>query len=99
MVVYGKHIKALCIFLCSFLTGTAVAVAQAEPMNQVWQWSVELKEVISNETNDHPQAFLWIPENCRQVRAVVIGQHNMIEEGIFEHPVFRKTMSDLGFAV
>ena len=65
---------------------------------QVWQWSLKVDSVISNETNDHPQAFLWIPENCKQVRGVVFTQHNMIEEGMLEHPVFRKTMTELGFA-
>lgn len=66
---------------------------------QVWQWSVAVDSVVSEETKDHPTAFLWIPEACKQVRGVVVGQHNMIEEGIFEHPVFRKAMTGLGFAV
>ena len=65
---------------------------------QVWQWSVKVDSVASGETRDHPRTFLWIPENCRQVRAVVFAQHNMIEEGILEHPAFRKTMTELGFA-
>jgi hypothetical protein len=63
-----------------------------------WQWSVAVNSVTSGETNDHPRAFLWIPANCRQVRGVVFGQHNMLEEGIFEHPTFRNAMADLGFA-
>ena len=63
-----------------------------------WQWSVEIKELISEETNAHPSAYLWIPENCKQVRAVIIGQHNMTEETIFEHPEFRKNMGKLGIA-
>lgn len=63
-----------------------------------WQWSVEIKEQISEETNAHPSAYLWIPENCRQVRAVIVGQHNMTEETIFEHPVFRHNMGKLGIA-
>ncbi|MEJ6979719.1 hypothetical protein WG906_04615 [Pedobacter sp. P351] len=63
-----------------------------------WQWSVEVKGVISNETTDHPTAFLWIPPNCKQVRGVVVGQHNMLEEGILEHTKFRKTLTQLGFA-
>jgi hypothetical protein len=66
---------------------------------QVWQWSVQVDPVISSETKDHPVAFLWIPENCKQVRGVVVGQHNMIEEGIFEHPDFRKAMTEIGFAI
>lgn len=63
-----------------------------------WQWSVELDGFVSDETKDHPRAFLWIPENCKQVRAVLIGQHNMTEETIFEHPAFRATMGKLGIA-
>ena len=63
-----------------------------------WQWSVEIKDFVSEETNDHPRAFLWIPENCKQVRAVLLGQHNMTEETVFEHPKFREAMSELGIA-
>lgn len=66
--------------------------------SQVWQWSVKLNNSISPETNDHPQAFLWIPENCKQVKGVVFGQHNMIEEGMLENSYFRKVMTELGFA-
>ncbi|SDD11915.1 hypothetical protein [Niabella drilacis] len=65
---------------------------------QVWQWCVSVDRMVSSETGDHPQAYLWIPENCKQVRGVVFAQHNMIEEGMLEHPVFRKTMTELGFA-
>lgn len=65
----------------------------------VYQWSVPVTSMVSTETNEHPKAFLWIPDNCRQVRAVVVGQHNMCEETIFDHPVFRETMSELGFAI
>lgn len=63
-----------------------------------WQWSVEIKELISEETGGHPSAYLWIPENCKQVRAIIVGQHNMTEETIFEHPEFRKNMGKLGIA-
>lgn len=66
---------------------------------QVWQWSVLVDSVTSGETKDHPVAFLWIPENCKQVRGILIGQHNMIEEGIFEHPDLRKAMTEIGFAI
>ncbi|MXN90762.1 hypothetical protein GR160_05940 [Flavobacterium sp. Sd200] len=66
--------------------------------NAVWQWSIPVTPVISTETGAAPQAFLWIPENCRQVRGVVIGQHNMSEEGILEHAYFRKKMAEAGLA-
>ncbi|QDA62622.1 hypothetical protein FHG12_16820 [Hymenobacter jejuensis] len=65
---------------------------------QVWQWSVPVQEVVSPETNDHPRAFLWIPPQCKQVRAVVVGQHNMLEEGVLEHPEFRAELARLGIA-
>jgi hypothetical protein len=63
-----------------------------------YQWSAPVDEVISTETNEHPRAFLWVPPACQRVRAIVIGQHNMQEEPILEHPVFRKAMAELCFA-
>ncbi|WP_249225970.1 hypothetical protein [Bacteroides xylanisolvens] len=81
----------LVVLLSLFMQVAKVAAAP-------WQWSVEIKELISEETNTHPSAYLWIPENCKQVRAVIIGQHNMTEETIFEHPEFRKNMGKLGIA-
>ncbi len=84
-------IKKICFILILVFTITAVNA-------QVWQWSVAVDSVVSPETNDHPRAYLWIPENCRLVRAVVFAQHNMIEEGILEHALFRKTMRELGIA-
>ena len=81
----------LVVLLSLFMQVAKVAAAP-------WQWSVEIKELISEETNAHPSAYLWIPENYKQVRAVIIGQHNMTEETIFEHPEFRKNMGKLGIA-
>ena len=73
-------------FLFVWMTLCAGLVVRADA---VWQWSIPI---------GNGRAFLWIPENCRQVRAVVIGQNNMIEEGILQHPVFRKEMAKLGIA-
>lgn len=75
-----------------------LALPAAMPQAAEYQWSTTIDTVISPETNDYARAFLWIPPNCRQVRAVVIGQHNMEEEGILEHPALRKTLADLCFA-
>lgn len=44
------------------------------------------------------RAFLWVPPSSARVRAVVVGQNNMIEEGILEHRAFRATLSELGIA-
>jgi len=54
-----------------------------------WQWSVP---------DGDARAFLWIPPECKQVRAVVVANHNMIEQGILEHPAMRKTLAGLGIA-
>lgn len=83
------------IQLISFL----LLLSQTIASTSVWQWSVDVTGFVSSETNSHPRAFLWIPEDCQQVKSVVFGQHNMCEEAIFEHPDFRKTMSELGFAI
>jgi len=80
------------ILLLLFSFGFKLALAQE------WQWSAPVDGMISTETNAAPKAFLWIPPGCKQVRGVIIGQHNMLEEGIFEHPAFRKAMSDIDFA-
>lgn len=76
----------------------AITCMHSSLQSQVWQWSVKVDSVISPETSDHPQAFLWVPEKCRRVRGVIFTQHNMVEEGMLEHPHFRKTMEDLNFA-
>lgn len=60
-----------------------------------WQWSVP---VSPGRADDLSRAFLWIPPTCKSVRGVVLGQHNMEEIGVFEHPSFRKTLAELGFA-
>jgi len=55
----------------------------------VWQWS---------EPVDGGRAFLWIPGDCKKVRAIVFGQDNMIEQGLLEHPAMRRTLAGLGIA-
>lgn len=81
------------IFIILFSTTNLIA------QTTQYQWSVPVTSIISSETKESPKAFLWIPENCNQVRAVVLGQHNMTEETIFDHPKFRKEMAKLGIAI
>lgn len=66
---------------------------------QEYQWSVAIKGFVSEETKDNPRAFLWIPQNCKELRGIIFGQHNMCEEAIFDHPFFRKAMSEIGFGI
>jgi len=63
-----------------------------------WQWSVAVDPVAPPNSKEQPRAFLWIPPDCQQVRAVVFGQNNMIEEGILEHREFRRQLTRLGMA-
>lgn len=89
--LFLARLFTLIIPACLLLNSSALAT--------VWQWSVPITSVVSSETQDHPRAFLWIPPNCKQVRGVVVGQHNMEEETIFENPLFRKAMAELDFAI
>lgn len=65
----------------------------------MYQWSVELTGYISPETGKAPNAYLWVPEGCRQVKAVLIAQQNMTEEAIFKMPSFQKRMKQLDVAL
>jgi hypothetical protein len=78
--------------LALFALATVAMMEAAE-----WQWSVPVPPP-PNSTHETPRAFLWIPPDCERVRGVVFGHHNMEEVGVFEHPVFRKTLAELGFA-
>ena len=79
------------------LIGVILCLGRQTNQAAEWQWSVPVPPV-SGRTNESPRAFLWIPPNCEYVRGVVFGQHNMEEEGILEHPTFRNTLAELGFA-
>lgn len=87
---------------CMVIWGLALYVAAgtfSEVKAAEWQWSVTIPSVVSAETEAHPQAFLWIPTDCRQVKAVVVGQHNMCEETLFENPLFREKIREAGIAL
>ena len=79
--------------------GILVFMLWPECIAAEWQWSVQIPGIISNETDDHPQAFLWIPSDCAQVRGVMIGTHNMTEETLFENLLFREKMSEMGMGL
>ena len=73
------------IGIAAFLSALAFCEARAAE----WQWSVPDGEA---------RAYLWIPPDCEWVNGVVLANHNMIEQGILEHPLMRQTLSELGFA-
>lgn len=65
----------------------------------VYQWSVKLDGYVSGETKTNSEAFLWIPDSCSRLKAIVFSQQNMCEETIFNHPVFLNTLSELGIGI
>ena len=65
----------------------------------MFQWSVELRRYISNETGKAPVAYLWVPEGCKQVKAMMLSQQNMTEEAIYKNPRFQAKMKKLGVAM
>lgn len=71
---------------------SALVVPAAE-----WQWSVSV-DAIALSNSKHPRAFLWIPPDCKQVRAVVVGQYNLLEDGLLQDPAFRHTLAQLDLA-
>lgn len=79
-----RKTSVLIVLVCSwFFTAKAA----------VWQWSVTV-----DSTRGVSRAYLWIPEGCKQVKGLVLAQHNMEEISILENPIFRKEMAKLGFA-
>lgn len=81
-----------------FLVGWLFSATGAAASAAVWQWSVSVDSISLSGPNEHPRAFLWIPPDCRQVRAAVLGQYNLLEDGILEDPAFRRTLAKLGIA-
>ena len=65
----------------------------------MFQWSVELRRYISTETGKAPVAYLWVPEGCKNVKAVILSQQNMTEEAIYKNPRFQAKMKKLGVAM
>lgn len=78
-------------FAALLACGVAFAGTQPEfdysgTESSVYQWSVTSSPP-DVERRDG-RAFLWIPERCRRLVGVVVGQQNMLEEPVFECPAF-----------
>jgi hypothetical protein len=84
--------------MISLSIAAALAGAPTYPsaaVASVYQWSVPAPGPISPETKAVPEAFLWIPPHCRKVRAIVLGQHNLLEEPLLESKTFRRALSSV----
>ena len=89
------------LFLAFLLQGLMATVAHAVGVGGcgMFQWSVELRKYISTETGKAPVAYLWVPEGCKNVKAVMLSQQNMTEEAIYKNPRFQAKMKKLGVAM
>ena len=96
-----KNIRISILLLTALLLSISTHAAQAIGVggSGMYQWSVELRGYISNETGKAPIAYLWIPDGCKQVKAVILSQQNMTEETIYKNPKFQTQMKKLGVAM
>ncbi len=78
-----------------FLLPSATAVG----CSGMYQYSVSLTGFVSEETGKTPTAYLWIPDGCQQVKAVMLAQQNMTEEMLYKMPSFQKRMQELDVAL
>jgi len=83
----------------SFFLLLGILTCRAVGASGMYQCSVELTGYISPETGKAPNAYLWIPEGCKHVKAVVFAQQNMTEEMIFKMPLFQQKMKELDMAL
>lgn len=101
--------KKLCLFslgkrmvmMLLLLQGIWMSAAHAVGVGGggMYQWSVALRGYISNETGKAPVAYLWVPDGCKQVKAVLLSQQNMTEEAIYKNKNFQAQMKKLGVAM
>jgi len=92
---HGKMKKALLSLIAILVCTRAIAVGASG----FYQCSVQLNGYISTETGKAPNAYMWIPEGCSTVKAVMLAQQNMTEEALYKMESFRDRMSKLGVAL
>ncbi len=78
-----------------FLLTSVMAVGRSG----IYQYSVALTGYVSSETGKAPTAYLWIPEDCKHVKAVMLAQQNMTEEMLYKMPSFQQRMKQLDIAL
>ena len=95
------RMRVIVLAIALVMQGLFASVAHAVGVGGcgMFQWSVELRRFISNETGKAPVAYLWVPEGCKNVKAVMLSQQNMTEEAIYKNPRFQAKMKKLGVAM
>jgi hypothetical protein len=72
----------------------SVPVVKAQSPN--WQWSVLVNHTLHEQIPS--RAYLWVPADCKRIKAVIFAQNNMEEQSVLENTNFRKAMARLGVA-
>ncbi len=68
-------------------------------MGADFQWAAKIEGVVSSETGDSPEGYLWIPRDCKSVTALMFAFQNMNEETLFRMERFRRRMEEADVAL
>ena len=85
--------------LLTFVIATICMTAMAVGPSGMYQYSVALTNYISTETGKAPTAYLWVPEKCKHVKAVMFAQQNMTEETLFKMESFKRRLTEMDVAL
>lgn len=91
--------KAVILLLAILCYGRTVSYAVGVGGSGMYQWSVELRGYVSSETGKAPIAYLWVPDGCKKVKAIILSQQNMTEEAIYKSPSFQAKMKKMDVAM
>lgn len=64
-----------------------------------YQWKATAHGIVSGENGHEPEGFLWIPEKCNTVKALIFAFQNMNEETLFSSEKFRDDMKRMNVGV
>ena len=92
-----KHLRRFLLLVLAFPAVSAVIASSARtvpisptPVNQVFQWSVDgVCGLWSDGQPSKASSYLWIPENCRRVRGLLVLCANVPEHRLVGHPAIR----------
>ena len=85
------------LIAAAFLTAALLSGLPADAAR--WQWSVPVSGMKSDETGQAPEAFLWVPQSCERLRAVLYTHQNMTEELLVRDSTFRARMEKIGVGI
>ena len=79
-----RKIRISVMLMVLLLQGIFVSTAHAIGVggSGMYQWSVDLRGYVSNETGKAPVAYLWVPDGCKQVKAVMLSQQNIDRKSV-----------------